>query len=157
MRKLIPAFVTSLLAMTSFVVHADHDQADLKALLDELEVNRRLVVEENMNLASGDDDNEKFWSTYDRYRKEIGELSLEGMMLLEEFRQHFEEISDERAQEILRSYLLREQERLDIKQRYIGQFNEVITARQTLRFYQIDNKLDVIIESDVSSVTPLVP
>jgi len=55
------------------------------------------------------------------------------------------------------TYFELEQKTLAVRQAYIGKFNAVISPKQTLRFYQIENKLAAIIQADISAVTPLVP
>jgi hypothetical protein len=135
-------------------VFASHEETDVVAILNQLETNRKLLVAENMNLA--EDRKAGFWKVYDAYRAELMELNKQSFLLLSEFRDHFEELTDERANKILESYFEIEQKRLKIGSRYVANFNKVVRPRQTLRFYQIENKIESIIQSDITSVTPLV-
>lgn len=157
MNKTITALQAAFLALCLLPVvsFATHDDEDALAILAELEANRRAVVAENLHLQ--DTNAQAFWGVYDAYRAEIAELEQQGFKLLREFRDHFEEITDERANQVMASYFSLEIQTLEVRRKYVSNFNEVIPARQTLRFYQIENKLDSIIEADISSVTPLVP
>ena len=92
-----------------------------------------------------------FWVVYDAYRLEIGALDAEGFRLLSEFRDHFDELTDVRANKVMSSYFELEQKTLAVRKAYIGKFNTVISPKQTLRFYQIENKLDAIIQADISA------
>ena len=145
-----------LLAITLLpgLANADHNEEEIASILTELEENRRAVVAENMAL--NEKDSAVFWGVYDTYRGEIAEVQKQGMTLLREFHEHFEEITDDRANQVMATYFNLEIRTLEIRQAYVSKFNEVISPKQTLRFYQIENKLDSIIQADVSSVTPLV-
>ena len=153
-RTLLLISATSLWLLP-LVAHSRHDDPGAKAIFAELEANRRLIVEENMNLTAVAEPD--FWAVYDSYRLEISDLEAQGFRLLSEFRDHFEDLTDARANDVMSTYFELEQKTLAVRAAYINKFNAVISAKQTLRFYQIENKLDSIIQADVSAVTPLVP
>jgi len=152
-RLFLPVLVACLL--TPLAAVADHTDDEADEILRQLEENRRLIVAENMPMEAEAED--PFWSVYDEYREKIGQLDRQGFKLLRDFRGHFDDISDEQANEVMTTYFEIERETIVVRESYIDRFNEVLTPKQTLRFYQVENKLDSIIESDISSVTPLVP
>lgn len=129
--------------------------ADIDVILEQLENNRRLVVEENMNLEA--DQQEAFWNVYAQYRQEMTALQTGRFKMLQEFRASFDVLSSKRAQEMLSAYLDTEARTVAVRQAYIAKFNAVLAAKQTLRFYQIDVKVDSIIQSEMSSTNPLIP
>jgi hypothetical protein len=142
-------------ALLSGSAFSAHDSPDLDNIAAELETNRRLLVEENMELdaTSGGE----FWKVYGLYRQEMGAIDRQLFRLMREFQEHFEELGDARATSLLADYFDLEQRALAIRRTYIPKFNAVLTPRQTLRFFQIEHKLDTIIEADISASTPLVP
>jgi hypothetical protein len=144
---------TLAIVLLPFSAFGSHNDADISKILQALEANRKLVVAENMGLT---EDSTDFWKVYDDYRIEIGKLDLQGMQLLMEFRDHFEDLTDERANRVMSSYFKLQKQELTLKEAHIANFNSILTPKQTLRFYQIENKLDSIIQADISSVTPLV-
>jgi len=144
---------TAGLCLLPAISHASHDDQEALAILKELEANRRLVVAENMTVAA---EMPAFWELYDAYRLEIGDLEAQGFSLLAEFRDHFDDLTDARANDLLLSYFELEQNILAVRKEYVSKFNAVISPKRTLRFYQVENKLDSIIQADISAVTPLV-
>jgi len=144
----------SCLWLAPMQAHSSHNDPEALAALDELEANRRLIVAENMPVAAT---KPAFWEVYDAYRSEIAGLEAQGFTLLREFRDHFEDLTDARANDLLVTYLEIEQQTLTVRRAYIAKFNAVISPQKTLRFYQVENKLDSIIQADISAVTPLVP
>lgn len=151
-RRLL-VIVTAGLCLLPAISHSAHNDPEALAILEELEANRRLVVAENMAVAA---EMPAFWELYDAYRLEIGDLEAQGFSLLAEFRDHFENLSDARANDLLLSYFELEQKILAVRKAYVSKFNAVISPKRTLRFYQVENKLDSIIQADISAVTPLI-
>jgi hypothetical protein len=152
--RYLTVLLTAVTLALPIAANASHDNTDIEAILVELETNRKLLVEENMNLA--DEKKAGFWKVYDAYRTEIMVHEKQGLSLLREFRDHFDDLNNERAAKILANYFALEQETLTVRSSYIDNFTQVISQKQTLRFYQIENKLESIIQADISSVTPLV-
>ncbi|HJP05485.1 MAG: hypothetical protein QGH46_03630 [Gammaproteobacteria bacterium] len=54
------------------------------------------------------------------------------------------------------TYLDLEEETNSLRQDYVREFNTVISAKQTLRFFQIDVREDSIIRTEISVNNPLV-
>ena len=152
--RYLTALLTAVILTLPIAANASHNNTDIDAILVELEANRRLLVEENMNLAA--EKKADFWKVYDDYRAEIITHEKQGLSLLREFRDHFDGLTDERAAKILTDYFALEQQTLTTRSNYVDKFTQVISQQQTLRFYQIENKIEAIIQADISSVTPLV-
>jgi len=152
--KTLLMLFSSALWLLPMQAHSTHNAPETQAVLDELEANRRLIVEENMPIAAA---KPAFWEVYDAYRSEISGLEAQSFTLLLEFRDHYEEITDGRANNLLVAYLDVEEQTLAVRRAYIAKFNAVISPKKTLRFYQVENKLDAIIQADISATTPLVP
>jgi len=152
--RLLILLSTVGLCLLPAIASSAHNDPKTVAILEELEANRRLVVAENMTVAAS---MPAFWDVYDAYRSEISALQNQEFNLLSEFRDHFEDLTDPRANDLMTNYFELEQKMLAVRTAYIAKFNGVISPKKTLRFYQIESKLDSIIRSDVSSVTPLVP
>jgi len=153
-RNFVSLLFASLILLPGVAFSSD-DDAEAAQLIAELEMNRRLVIDENMNLSPNEAT--AFWEVYDSYRRDLAGMNADGFKLLSEFRDNFEDLDDKRSDKILQSYFELQQKELVIRKKYVKKFNKVISPKQTLRFYQIENKLQSIIESDISSVTPLVP
>lgn len=54
------------------------------------------------------------------------------------------------------TYLDLEEETNSLREDYVREFNTVISAKQTLRFFQIDVRVDSIIRTEISVSNPLV-
>ena len=64
--------------------------------------------------------------------------------------------SDEKAWIMLDDYLSYETERLTTRKSFVEKFRKVLPARKVTRFFQIENKLEAIINIELASQIPLV-
>jgi hypothetical protein len=152
---LLTGFLLSSVLPSPDVRAADDAPTVLEAVTSLLEENRRLVVADNMNLVPDQEDG--FWTLYDEYRQSMAESENGRFVLLKEYQDSFDNLSNERAGQLLSDYLALEAQAVAVRQRYVERFNDVLDARQTLRFFQIDAKVDAIIRAEVSSGNPLAP
>lgn len=152
METLKPGLAAIALLITNMQPGLAQD-ADSAALLREIQGNRRTVIAENMVLTV--DETKRFWPLYDEFRAALGVLDEQQLQLIREFRDNFDDLSGEQADAMLtRFFDLRSQE-LALRQEYQPRFREFLSAQKTLRYFQVENKLDTIIDYDVSQLIPL--
>jgi hypothetical protein len=75
---------------------------------------------------------------------------------LREFRKGYDTLTSEQAEVMVLTYLDLEEETNSLREDYVREFNTVISAKQTLRFFQIDVRVDSIIRTEISVSNPLV-
>jgi hypothetical protein len=118
-----------------------------------IHTNKKLVVAANMNLNTNE--KEGFWAVYEDYQKDIGKLYGRTADLIEEFAINFESLTDDKASELMDSYLKIEADSLKLKKSYLGKFKKVLPAQKVLRYYQIENKIEAIIDYELVDKIPL--
>ena len=149
--------VTSLLmlALLLLPLHtlATDDDDSRELAREAIHANKKLVVAANMNLNANE--KEGFWAVYEDYQKDIGKLYERTADLIEEFAINFESLSDDKASELMDSYLKIETDAVKLKKSYLGKFKKVLPAQKVLRYYQIENKIEAIINYDLVDKIPL--
>ena len=96
-----------------------------------------------------------FWPLYREYRLEMAKVNDRFVKLLVSYMQSYDELSDAQATHMMDEYLAIERARNRVKAKYVPRFREKLPARKVARFFQVDNKLDAIINADLASVIPL--
>jgi hypothetical protein len=130
------------------------DEDDTRELAREaIHANKKLVVAANMNLNTNE--KEGFWAVYEDYQKDLGKILERKVALIEDFAVNFETLSDAKASELLDSYLKIEADTVKLKKSYLGKFKKVLPAQKVVRYYQIENKIDAIIDYDLVDKIPL--
>jgi len=152
MKSVTRLLMLALLLLPLHTLATDDD--DSRELAREaIHANKKLVVAANMNLNANE--KEGFWAVYEDYQKDIGKLYERTADLIEEFAINFESLSDDKASELMDSYLKIETDAVKLKKSYLGKFKKVLPAQKVLRYYQIENKIEAIINYDLVDKIPL--
>ena len=128
---------------------------DIQLLKSDLRSQKKQIVAANMDLT--DAEAEKFWPVYDRYAAEVAKVYDTKIALLQEYLQNYQTMSGDQAE----SYLLRraavEQDMMQVRLKYLPEFRKVLTGRETARFYQIDWRLDLMINLQLAQAPVINP
>ena len=147
---------TRLLILALFMlplqsIAADDDDRELAR--EAIHANKKLVVSANMNL--DDSEKEGFWKVYEDYQKDLVNINERTVALVEEFAVNFENLSDTKATELINTYLKIEADALKLKKDYLSKFKKVLPAQKVMRYYQIENKIDAIVDYELVDKIPL--
>jgi len=118
------------------------------------EAERKAIVADNMFLTS--EEAEKFWPVYNEYREEQRKVGDKRVKVIRDLANEFETLDDARAEELLREVLDFQVDRVKLRKSYVKKFNKAIPPKRTVRFFQIDSKLDTIIDFALAKEIPLV-
>lgn len=153
-RTIAVLFVAAVAAMlVSTAVQAQTERDEIEVLRAQINTDRQAVVALNMELS--EKQSEAFWPVYRKYHQERDELADRRIKLLIEFRDNQVGMTAEQAKQILMDALDLEDKINDLKHNYVSDFEKVLGPRHTLRYYQIENKLDTVINYELASVVPL--
>jgi len=98
---------------------------------------------------------EKFWEVYRDYSNDRAKLSEQDWKLIVRFRDNFGAFTEEEAKAIVNEALKLEQSALSLKKRYLSRFRRVLTEKQMLTYYQLENKMDAILAFEFAQNIPL--
>jgi hypothetical protein len=133
---------------------AEAPQADSGILLDAIRANRKALVAVNLNLSPEEAD--KFWPLYERYQKEISAIGDKVVAIVDEYTASFRNLPNDKAMQLMESYLAAEAERLQVRRTYLPEFAKILPGRTVARFYQIENKMDAVMRYDLAAAIPVV-
>ena len=160
MRPTVLLFCAALLAFAPGPVRAAEParaadlEADREVLINTLRANRRALVAVNLNLTS--EEGAKFWPLYDRYWGEMSAIGDRGLAVVNDYVEHYKDLSNEKALQLMTDYLAAEAERLKIRQKYLPEFAQVLPGRTVARFYQLENKIDALLRYEIAETIPVI-
>jgi hypothetical protein len=114
---------------------------------------RKATVGANMNLTT--DEATKFWPVYDAYEAKMDRIEDRHVKELKDFAAKYTSFTDADAAKKLDEVIAIQQARLDVQKEFIPQFRAVISQVKVTRFYQIDNKIQALIQCDIAQLVPL--
>jgi hypothetical protein len=127
---------------------------DIEVIKGIVQAERKMVVAKNMNLTEAEA--EGFWGVYNDYQNDLRKVYDRRSQALQELAEHFEHLTDEKAQALLKQYLDFQEQRVKMRKSYLKKFGKVIPPKKVVRYYQIENKIDTIIDFGLSRGVPLV-
>jgi len=114
---------------------------------------KKLIVLSNMHLQG--DMKDKFGNLYDEYQKSMAKIRLAKLKVIKEYAQNYTKLDDKAADKLLNDWMKLQKDAIDLKQKYISAFKKILPSSLVMRFYQIENRLDLIQEARVSAMIPL--
>lgn len=151
--RLFPLLLLTLGIGLAAPVSAQTEQDLIELLRSQIKTDRQAIVAENMNLS--ETQSEKFWPLYKEYMSRRDSLIDRRVAILTDFRDNRMGMTAQQARQILTDALELEADIVSLKRQYVRDFQKVLGPRAALRFFQIQNKLDAIINVELASVVPL--
>ena len=156
MRKLFLMLTATLIVGVSAAMAAAQTQneASLSLLADTIRDNRKAFVAANLTLSG--EEAAAFWPVYDRYEKDLKLAGDRIVTVVEDYSEHFRDLSNDKAMQLMEDYLAAEAERLKIRRSYLSEFAKILPGRTVARFYQLENKMDAVIRYELAAEIPVI-
>jgi hypothetical protein len=144
---------------TSYTVNAQVNEnfseyaPDIEAARSVLQTERKILIMREMSLTPEEAD--AFWPLYDEYvvaRRSIGDQRLS---VITDYAAAYSEMTNEKAEELLKRSIDHKSDKLKLQKKYIKKFRKILPAIKVVRYFQLESKLDAIIEFDLASQIPL--
>lgn len=108
------------------------------------------------NVVLTEDEATKFWPLYRDYRNDVSKINDKLVALIKDYSENYEAMTDEKAKAYTVGYLDVQKQRIDLKSKYVGKFDKVLSPIKTARVLQIETKLDSMVEAGLAKTIPLV-
>jgi len=119
----------------------------------DLRSNRKKVIAANMKLAP--DEGRWFWPTFDEYVKELVQINNAKYDLIKEYLQN-ENMTDEQADSLSKRWLAVDESVLQLRLKYIPIFRRALSAKATAQFFQLDRRVQMMIDLQLLGSIPLI-
>lgn len=127
--------------------------ADIEAARSIMATERKILIMREMALTA--EEAEAFWPLYDEYVAARRPLGDQRVKLITDYAANYQTMTDEVAKGLLKDALEYETDVLKLKKKYIKRFQKVLPDIKVVRYFQLENKLDAIIDFDLASQIPL--
>jgi hypothetical protein len=98
---------------------------------------------------------EAFWPLYREYRVEAAKIGDRILALIMRYAANYDEMTDKAADKLVSDFVKIEQARANLKAKFLPKFKKVLPAKKVARFYQVENKLDIVILNEMADNVPL--
>jgi hypothetical protein len=130
-----------------------YDAAVLQLERSNIRSQKRAIIKKFFSLS--DEQSRNFWPIYDKYEARVIKLNDERLALIMDYVKHREDLSAEKATELINSVMQIQLQRQELKRAYVTDLGKVLTARQALRLLLLENQIDVQIDAQIAAQIPL--
>jgi Spy/CpxP family protein refolding chaperone len=127
---------------------------DVEMLRADLRSQRKQIMAENMKLTA--DEATKFWPIFDQYRQEAIKPNDARWALIKDYAANYDTMTDAQAQDYMKKSTVVDQQLLELRMKYVPVFQKIISAKKTALWYQIDRRIDLLINLQLSTSIPMV-
>ncbi len=149
-------YLFSLILLLSFSTAASAQTAldeQIALTRQSAHTDRKIILLGNMSFTS--DESANFWPAWNEYRADMAANGDRTLALIKDFAANYENMTDQKAEELMTDHFSIEMQNLVIKQNFARNINKFMPAQKVMRVIQIENKLDAAIDLQLAAEIPL--
>jgi len=135
------------------VQHRINDR-DLDLLRKDIRSKRKQLIASNLHLT--DAEATKFWPIYDQYISELVLINDKKFGLMQDYADNWGKLTDEQSLLFIRQWLDADIAIAHLRQKYVPVVSKVLDGKKSATFFQLDRRIAMMLELQVSSQMPLV-
>jgi hypothetical protein len=97
-----------------------------------------------------------FWPVYKQYESERAAIGSERLAIIQDFAEHYETLNDTNAKGLVTRFQAMQDKEVALQKKYVDEFMKVLPAKTAARFFQVDRRINMLIDLELSSSIPLV-
>ena len=98
----------------------------------------------------------KFWPVYDQYNMELTKIGDQRYALIKEYANGFGTLTNDQALSLIKRSLSLDEELTQLRVKYVTIMNRVLPGTKTATFFQIDRRINTLIDLQLAEQIPLV-
>jgi hypothetical protein len=126
---------------------------DIAMLRQDLRAMKMQVIGQNMALS--ETEGQKFWPIYNHYVKDLQTVNDQKYALLKQYAEMWATMSDQDALIYVRNWLETDGKAQALRLKYVPVVSEVLPGRKAATFFQLDRRLNMMIDLQLFSQIPL--
>lgn len=140
----------------SIAVSSDAASADQQIALMRKDIRsmKKQIISANLNLT--DSEATKFWPVYEQYSAEVEKINDQRTVIIKEYAEGYVTLTDEEADGLMRRWLDTDIAASNLRQKYVPIFRKALPGKTAATFFQLDRRISMIIDLQVTSQIPLV-
>jgi hypothetical protein len=126
---------------------------DIQLLRQDIRSQAKQLVAANLILT--DTEATKFWPVYDRYTTDMVKINDQRYSLLKEYADRWGTMTDDQASSLTQRFLSVDEQAAQLRSKYLPIFNQAVPGIKAASFFQLDHRIQDLIDLQVASQLPL--
>jgi len=145
----------SAMAQTVQVQAKPLSDDDIKLLREDVQAVKDEIITHTMQFTAAE--STAFWPVYREYSHEQRALAGKRFTIIIEYAQNLDKMEDQKASSLTKRFFEVEDEAQALRKKYFTKFEKALGAKRAAKFYQVDNRLTMIMNIQLASEVPLIP
>ena len=142
------------LAQTSDVSAQPLTDSDIQLLRSDIQSAKNDIIAHTMQFT--DAESTAFWPLYRDYARDQQVIGDKRVQLIKDYAQSYDTLDDAKAKDLVQRMINVEGETLKLREVYWPRFEKALGAKRAAKFYQVDNRLSLLVNTQLSSQIPLI-
>jgi len=148
------ALTITFIGIAGLVLAQDKPADNMEIVKEKIRSDKKLFIATNMQLTESE--TKAFWPVYESYQAELGKLRDRELKLIEKFAANYETMSADAAKNLLDESMSIDSDHQKLRQSYLAKFRGVLSDTKVARYYQLESKIDAVLEYELARRIPLV-
>ena len=127
---------------------------DIQLLRSDIQSARQQVIADTMQFT--EPESQAFWPIYRDFSHEQQKIGDQRVAVIKDFAKKYDTLSDPDAKDLVQRLMNVEDETLNLREDYWPKFEKALGAKRAAKFYQVDNRLTLMINIQLAAAIPLV-
>jgi len=128
-------------------------EQDIQLLREDVRAQRKQITASNMTLTP--DEATRFWPIYDQYIQETIKVNDDRWAMIKDYAANYNSMTDQQAQDYMKRSEAIDQQLTALRAKYVSMFQKVVSPRKSAQWYQIDRRLDLLINLQLAALIPI--
>jgi hypothetical protein len=129
--------------------------ADVQLIRQDVQALKNQIITDTMTFTESEA--AAFWPVYKEYATEQHAIGTRRLNLIVDYAQNLEKMDDNKARDLSQRMFAIDDDIQGLRKRYFPRFEKALGAKRAAKFYQVDNRLSLIVNLQLSSEIPLIP
>jgi len=138
--------------------HHEGEEQDAEQLIElmrkDVRAEKADIVAKTMELNA--EEAALFWPVYKQYEAEAKTLGDERLAIITDYADNIDTLTDEKARDLITRSVALEGKEHSLKERYLKELLAVLPAKVVARFFQVEARINNLIDLELSAQIPLV-
>jgi hypothetical protein len=146
---------TTVMAQNAQVKASPLTDNDIKLVRQDVQAVKDDVIKDTMKFTPAE--SSAFWPLYHEYSKEQHAIADKRLNLITDYARKLDKMDDSNAANLTKRFFQIEGETQSLREMYYPKFEKALGAKRATKFYQVDNRLTMIVNFQLASEIPLIP
>jgi hypothetical protein len=135
------------------VTYSQNERDYVELVREVLSTEKKVAVAEVMQFTNTESG--PFWELYNEYNFKLSNVHNQRVAVIFDFAENYEKMTDEKADEIWSAFLAYKRDVLKLQEKYYPKFKKILSAARAVRYLQLENKIDALINAELAQGIPL--